>query len=334
MLIDIPAVLDPDRLQAIRTSLVERDDAWVDGRVTAGHQGGQIKRNLQTDEMNPVARGLGDMIVEALERNPRFISAALPNRVYPPIFNRYEAGMHFGSHVDGAVRIVPSTGAKLRTDLSATLFISDPGSYDGGELLIEDTYGVHGAKLPAGHLIVYPATSLHRVTPVTRGTRLASVMWVQSLVRDDGRRALLFDLDNAIQRLNATQGDDSIAAPTRRCRPTGKSMSATATAMPASTNTRPTAGCSKAGASPAPIRGSSTSCTISQPMPMASSMSPIARTIAYRCSTATANMKRSGTICTAPARCIAAAAGIQISSSANSVRACRSIAGFQTWVLA
>jgi PKHD-type hydroxylase len=208
MLVDIPGVLDPDRLQAIRTALAERDDAWVDGRATAGHQGAQVKRNLQTNERNPVARHLGDMIVEALQRNSRFISAALPNRVYPPIFNRYEAGMHFGSHVDGAVRIVPSTGAKLRTDLSATLFISDPGSYDGGELLIEDTYGVHSAKRPAGHLIVYPATSLHRVTPVTRGTRLASVMWVQSLVRDDGQRALLFDLDNAIQRLDATQGDE------------------------------------------------------------------------------------------------------------------------------
>ncbi len=209
MLVDIPGVLDADRLQAIRRALVERKDAWVDGRTTAGHQGAQVKRNLQTEEMNPVARALSDMIVEALERNSRFISAALPNRVYPPIFNRYETGMQFGSHVDGAVRIVPSTGSKIRTDLSATLFISDPESYDGGELLIEDTYGVHSAKLPAGHLVVYPATSLHRVAPVTRGTRLACVFWVQSLVRDDGQRALLFDLDNAIQRLNATQADET-----------------------------------------------------------------------------------------------------------------------------
>jgi PKHD-type hydroxylase len=208
MLVDIPAVLDPDRLQAIRTALVERDDPWVDGRVTAGHQGGQVKRNLQTDEMNPVARNLGDMIVEALERNSRFISAALPNRVYPPIFNRYEAGMHFGSHVDGAVRIVPSTGAKLRTDLSATLFISDPGSYDGGELLIEDTYGVQRVKLDAGSLVLYPATSLHRVEPITRGTRTASFFWIQSLVREDAQRALLFDLDMAIVRLTKDYPSD------------------------------------------------------------------------------------------------------------------------------
>jgi len=208
MLIEIPGVLDADQLHRVRTALVARDDAWVDGRVTAGHQGAQVKHNRQVDERNPIARELGDMILASLERNPRFISTALPNRVYPPMFNRYDVGMQFGSHVDGAVRLVPQSGAKIRTDLSATLFLCAADTYDGGELMIEDTYGVHGVKLPAGHLVVYPASSLHKVAPVTRGTRYASFFWVQSLVRDDTQRALLFDLDNAIQRLAATGGDE------------------------------------------------------------------------------------------------------------------------------
>ncbi|MEO6748147.1 MAG: Fe2+-dependent dioxygenase [Casimicrobiaceae bacterium] len=208
MLIEIPGVLDADQLHRVRTALVARDDAWVDGRVTAGHQGAQVKHNRQVDERNPIARELGDMILASLERNPRFISAALPNRVYPPMFNRYDVGMQFGSHVDGAVRLVPQSGAKIRTDLSATLFLSAADTYDGGEMIIEDTYGVHGVKLPAGHLVVYPASSLHKVAPVTRGTRYASFFWVQSLVRDDTQRTLLFDLDNAIQRLAATGGDE------------------------------------------------------------------------------------------------------------------------------
>jgi PKHD-type hydroxylase len=209
MLIQIPQVLNPDQVQLVRNKFENAGDAWVDGRATAGHQGAPVKRNQQIAENSPIALELGDIILAALERNPLFISATLPSQVYPPMFNRYEGGMHFGSHVDGAIRISPSTGAKLRTDVSATLFLSSPEEYDGGELLVEDTYGVHSAKLGAGDMIVYPATSLHRVTPVTRGVRLASFFWIQSLIRDDGQRTLLFDLDNAIQRLNASNADET-----------------------------------------------------------------------------------------------------------------------------
>ena len=152
---------------------------------------------------------LGSIVMSALERLPLFISAALPNRVYPPMFNRYENGMHFGSHVDGSVRLIPNNGVKMRTDLSATLFLAPPESYDGGELMVEDTYGAQSIKLAAGDMVLYPASSLHRVTPVTRGVRVACFFWVQSMVRDDGQRALLFDLDNAIQRLTATGADDA-----------------------------------------------------------------------------------------------------------------------------
>jgi len=209
MVVAIPDVLDAPRLAALRALLDRAQDAWVDGRVTAGHQGAQVKRNLQIDEASAVARDAGDIVLTALERNAHFISAALPHRVYPPMFNRYEEGMHFGSHVDGAVRLVPGSPAKLRTDLSATLFLVDPSDYDGGELLIEDTHGMHAVKLAAGHMIVYPADSRHRVTPVTRGARIASFFWVQSLVRDDARRRMLFDLDSAIQRVTATGADEA-----------------------------------------------------------------------------------------------------------------------------
>jgi len=209
MVISIPDVLDSRQIAAVRDRLARAGDAWVDGRVTAGHQGAHVKRNLQIDENSAIARELGDIVVGALERNPLFISAALPHRVYPPIFNRYEGGMHFGNHVDGAVRLVPGSGAKLRTDLSATLFLTDPADYDGGELLIEDTHGTHAAKLAAGHMIVYPAHSRHRITPVSRGMRIACFFWVQSLVREDARRRMLFDLDTAIQRLTATGADEA-----------------------------------------------------------------------------------------------------------------------------
>src|SRR6476661_2651202 len=209
MVIAIPDVLDPRRVAAIRTALSDAGDAWVDGRVTAGHQGAHIKRNLQIDESSEVARTQGDVVVAALERNPLFISAALPHRVYPPMFNRYEHGMQFGTHVDGAVRLVPGSGAKLRTDLSATLFLTEPSDYDGGELVIDDTYGTHTVKLPAGHMIVYPADSRHRITPITRGSRIGCFFWVQSLVRDDAQRRMLFDLDTAIQQLTATRADES-----------------------------------------------------------------------------------------------------------------------------
>jgi PKHD-type hydroxylase len=203
MLVQIPEVLDRGQVRAVRSALVDAGDAWVDGRVTAGHQGAQVKENLQIAEDSATARELGAIVLAAIERHPLFISAALPHRVYPPMFNRYDgaSAMHFGSHVDGALRIVPGTDIKLRTDLSATLFISEPDEYDGGELLIEDVYGVQSVKLPAGSMVLYPGTSLHQVRPVTRGVRLASFFWIQSMVRDDTRRALLFDLDMAIVRL-------------------------------------------------------------------------------------------------------------------------------------
>ncbi len=203
MLVQIPKMLSAEQLRSMRDTLGAAGDAWVDGRATAGHQGVQVKRNLQIAENTPVARELGSTVLAALERNPLFISAALPSRIYPPMFNRYDgaSGMHFGSHVDGAVRLLPGTGTQIRTDISATLFISPPEEYDGGELLIEDAYGVQKVKLPAGDMVLYPATSLHRVTPVTRGTRLACFFWVQSMVRDDAQRTLLFDLDMAIVRL-------------------------------------------------------------------------------------------------------------------------------------
>lgn len=206
MLVHVPNVLTPEQVRALRTRLDNAGDAWVDGRATAGWSGAPVKRNVQIAEHTPIARELGDMVLAAIERNPLFISAALPNQVYPPLFNRYEGGMTFGSHVDGAVRVLPN-GVKLRTDVSCTLFLSSPDEYEGGELVVEDTYGVQEVKLPAGDLIVYPATSLHQVRPVTRGARVASFFWVQSLVRDDTKRALLFDMDTAIQRLNASDAD-------------------------------------------------------------------------------------------------------------------------------
>ena len=208
MLITVDRALSAEQVAELRAILHAGGDAWVDGRVTAGHQGAPVKFNRQIDERSEAAAHGQAIVLGAIERNPLFISAALPNRVYPPMFNRYGEGMAFGAHVDGGVRIDPRTGDKLRTDISATLFLSDPGDYDGGELEVADTYGLHSIKLNAGDLLLYPATSQHRVTPVTRGERLASVFWVQSLVRDDGRRALLFDLDTAIQQLNRTGADD------------------------------------------------------------------------------------------------------------------------------
>jgi PKHD-type hydroxylase len=207
MLVTIASVLDDAQLRALRERLDHAGDAWVDGRVTAGWQGASVKLNQQIDERSEVAAQCQRIVLDALERNPRFISAALPNEVYPPMFNRYGEGMHFGAHVDGSVRIQPHTGAKLRTDVSATLFLSEPETYDGGELRVHDQYGMHSVKLRAGDLVIYPATSLHEVTPITRGTRVACFFWVQSLVRDDAQRALMFDLDNAIQRLNQTGAD-------------------------------------------------------------------------------------------------------------------------------
>jgi PKHD-type hydroxylase len=208
MLVSIPCALDANALQDVRRRLEDARDSWVDGRISAGYQGAPVKFNQQIDERSQVAADCQRIVLSALERNPLFISAVLPNEVYPPMFNRYGEGMTFGSHVDGSVRIHPRSGRKLRTDVSATLFLSDPAEYDGGELTVEDQYGSHSAKLAAGDLVVYPATSVHHVTPVTRGVRIACFFWVQSLVRDDGQRALLFDLDNAIQRLNQTSADE------------------------------------------------------------------------------------------------------------------------------
>lgn len=205
MLLHVPNVLTPEQVALCRQKLEAAD--WVDGRVTAGYQGVQVKDNRQLPENSPVARELGELVLAALERNPLFISATLPVRVYPPMFNRYESEEHFGLHVDNSVRLLPGTGIKFRTDVSATLFLANPDEYDGGELQIEDTYGRHAVKLPAGDMIVYPSTSLHCVTPVTRGARLASFMWIQSMVREDAQRSLLFEIDTAIQRLNQTKAD-------------------------------------------------------------------------------------------------------------------------------
>jgi PKHD-type hydroxylase len=199
MLLQIPDVLTRAQVAQARDMLDAAD--WVDGRVTAGHQSARTKDNMQLPEDHPASRQLGEMILAALQRNALFISAALPLRVFPPLFNRYQRGQSFGNHVDNAIRQHPASGLRIRTDLSATLFLADPADYDGGELMVEDTYGVHRVKLPAGHLVLYPSTSLHNVRPVTRGARVASFFWIQSMVRDDGARTLLFDLDSAIQRV-------------------------------------------------------------------------------------------------------------------------------------
>ncbi len=201
MLLSIPDLLTAEQAAQARQSLAKAD--WVDGRVTAGHQSALAKENMQLPEDHPTARQLGDMILTALGQNALFISAALPAKVFPPLFNRYESGQSFGTHIDNAIRQVTGTPHFIRTDLSATLFLAQPDEYDGGELVVEDTYGVHKIKLPAGHMILYPSSSLHHVTPVTRGARISSFFWIQSMVRDDGKRALLFDLDLAIQRLGS-----------------------------------------------------------------------------------------------------------------------------------
>jgi PKHD-type hydroxylase len=199
MLLQIPDVLTAEQVAECRQMMEQAE--WIDGRVTAGHQSALAKDNMQLPEDHPLARQMGDMILAALERNPLFMAAALPLKVFPPLFNRYEGGQSFGNHIDNAVRQVTGTPHRVRTDLSATLFFAQPDEYDGGELVVEDTYGLHSVKLPAGHLILYPASSLHNVRPVTRGARIASFFWIQSMVRDDGQRMLLFDLDIAIQRI-------------------------------------------------------------------------------------------------------------------------------------
>jgi len=201
MLLTIPDVLTRDQVDHARQLFATTN--WIDGRVTAGHQSARTKDNMQLPEDSPVAREIGDVILNALSQNNFFISAALPLRVFPPLFNQYSGGQSFGTHVDNAIRQITGTGHRIRTDLSATLFFSHPEEYDGGELVVEDTYGIHSVKLPVGHMVLYPSTSLHHVRPVTRGTRTSSFFWIQSMIRDDGQRTLLFDLDVATQRIAA-----------------------------------------------------------------------------------------------------------------------------------
>lgn len=205
MLLQIPQVLTPDQVVWCREQMAQAD--WIDGRVTAGHQSAKAKNNEQLPEGSVQARTMGELILGELERNPLFLSVALPQRIFPPLFNRYASGQSFGTHVDNAIRPVTGTPLRIRTDLSCTLFLAEPESYDGGELVIEDVYGVQRIKLAAGSLILYPSTSLHHVSPVTRGERLASFFWLQSLVRLDAHRSALFDLDMAIQGLKQRQGN-------------------------------------------------------------------------------------------------------------------------------
>jgi PKHD-type hydroxylase len=199
MLIEIPEVLTKAQVKEARAMLDGAD--WVDGKVTAGHQSAKAKHNAQLPEGSETAKRLGAAILSALGQNPLFLSAALPLTVFPPLFNRYAGGQSFGTHVDNAIRQDPVSGRRIRTDLSATLFFSEPDEYDGGELCVEDTFGTQRVKLPAGHMVLYPSTSLHHVTPVTRGARVSSFFWLQSMIRSDEKRTLLFDLDLATQRI-------------------------------------------------------------------------------------------------------------------------------------
>src|SRR5690606_7827608 len=197
--------LTKQQVQEFRDLLTSTD--WVDGRTTVGYQGAQVKRNRQLPIDSPVGRDLGEIILKALYSNPLFMSAALPLRSVPPLFNRYEGGEHYGLHVDGAIRQLPGSTLSLRTDLSSTLFLSEPEEYTGGELVVHDTYGVHEVKLPAGDLILYPSSSLHGVEPVTDGARVCSFFWTQSMVRDDWQRNMLHELDRNIQSLRTQLGD-------------------------------------------------------------------------------------------------------------------------------
>ena len=212
MMIQIPEVLTSAQVAEVRW-LIDAAD-WVDGNVTSGPQAALAKRNRQLPEDSSAAKRAGEIVLDALGRNALFMAAALPAKVWPPLFNRYSGGEQFGMHVDNAVRLKRGGTERLRSDLSATLFLSEPDSYEGGELTVEDSYGAHAVKLAAGDLILYPASSLHHVTPVTSGERLASFFWIQSMIRDDAQRRVLFDLDAAVQRLVAElgQGHASVVA--------------------------------------------------------------------------------------------------------------------------
>ncbi len=204
MMLAIPDLLDQAGVARVRT-IIDAGD-WQDGNATSGHQSALAKQNAQLPEDSAAAKEAGRIVLEALGRSPLFIAAALPLKIFPPLFNRYQGGERFGTHIDNAVRIHRGSEFRVRTDLSATLFLEEPDAYEGGELVVEDNLGAHAAKLPAGHLLLYPASSLHRVEPVTKGARVASFFWVQSMVRDDGARSILFDLDRSIQAVAADRG--------------------------------------------------------------------------------------------------------------------------------
>lgn len=206
MMLAIPDVLDATSVARVRAVIDAAE--WQDGNATSGHQSALAKRNRQLPEDSSAAREAGRMVLDALGQSPLFIASALPLKIFPPLFNRYEGGEAFGTHIDNAVRIHRGSEFRVRSDLSATLFLEAPDAYDGGELVVEDHLGAHQVKLPAGHLLLYPASSLHRVEPVTRGARVASFFWIQSMVRDDGARTLLFDLDQSIQAVAADRGHD------------------------------------------------------------------------------------------------------------------------------
>jgi PKHD-type hydroxylase len=199
MLIQIPKVLTAEQVAEIVSALDQAD--WGDGRQTAGYLSSRVKNNAQLPELHPLARKFGGMILDALDKNPQFMSAALPQKIVPPLFNRYAGGQSYGAHVDGGVRPIAGSPARVRTDLSATVFLSDPASYDGGELVMDDLYGERSVKLAAGDMVLYPGTSVHHVTPVTRGARLASFFWIQSMVRDNEQRAMLYEIDSLVQKL-------------------------------------------------------------------------------------------------------------------------------------
>lgn len=204
MLIAIPELLSTDEVVRLRQLMDSVD--WVDGAVTAGHQSTLVKDNMQLPEEHEVTKAAGQVVLGALGRNPLFLAAALPHKIYPPLFNSYSGGQKFGTHVDNAIRINPKTGFQVRSDLSMTVFLESPENYDGGELTVETLFGVQQVKLPAGHAVLYPSSSLHRVEPVTRGRRVASFFWMQSMVRDDAARATLFDLDQSVQALGEQLG--------------------------------------------------------------------------------------------------------------------------------
>ncbi len=211
MLLHVPEVLTPDELQQARVLLA--DAPWGDGRATAGPQSAQVKNNEQLPQRHAVTQALQALVLGALERHRLFFSAALPKRVFPPLFNRYGGVANaFGNHVDNAIRYAPDgSGQRVRTDVSCTLFLAEPHEYDGGELVIEDTYGHQAVKLPAGHMVLYPGTSVHRVEPVTRGHRVASFFWLESMVRSDEQRRLLFDMDMSLMRLREAHGESDAA---------------------------------------------------------------------------------------------------------------------------